>query len=106
MLGQLGPMELIIIFGLVLLLFGAKRIPEIARGIGKGIREFKSATSEISRELTVDHKPQRLYQPPAQQPVHTTTAQPQTQAAPQPQQPAVPPVGAPPPASQGTPGQP
>ncbi len=105
-LGQLGPLELIIIFGVVLMFFGAKRIPEIARGLGKGIREFKSATSEISRELTVDPKPQRLYQPPAQQPIHTTTAHPQTQAAPQSQQPAVPPVGAPPPDSHGAPGQP
>ena len=46
-MGTPGPFEIIIIFLVILLIFGAKRIPEIARGLGKGIREFKSATSEI-----------------------------------------------------------
>ncbi|MCY3595440.1 MAG: twin-arginine translocase TatA/TatE family subunit [Bacteroidetes bacterium] len=62
----LGPMEIAIILLIVLVLFGAKRIPEVARGLGKGIREFKSATSEISRELTVEDRPP-AYRPPAQQ---------------------------------------
>ncbi len=53
-MGGLGMMELALIFLVVLLVFGAKRIPEIARGLGKGIREFKDATSEISKELTQD----------------------------------------------------
>ena len=72
-MGTLGPTEIIIIFLLFLLLFGAKRIPEMARGLGKGIREFKSATNEISRELTLEDKRQRYqtpppsYQPPVQQ---------------------------------------
>ena len=35
----------------ILLLFGAKRIPELARGLGKGIREFKDASREIKREI-------------------------------------------------------
>jgi len=64
--GGLGPMEIAIILLIVLVLFGAKRIPEVARGLGKGIREFKSATSEISRELTVEDRPQ-AYRPPPQQ---------------------------------------
>jgi len=62
-MGSLGPLELILIFLVVLLIFGAKRIPEIARGIGKGIREFKDATSEISRELDIEEKRQRIEQP-------------------------------------------
>ena len=62
----LGPWEIAIIMLVVLLLFGAKRIPEIARGLGKGIREFKSATSEISRELTLEDRPP-AYRPPASQ---------------------------------------
>ncbi len=62
----LGPWEIAVILLLVLVLFGAKRIPEVARGLGKGIREFKSATSEISRELTVEDRPP-AYRPPAQQ---------------------------------------
>ena len=76
-----GPMEIGIIFLLVLLLFGAKRIPEIARGLGKGIREFKSATSEIQRELTIDER-RPSYQPPPQQPVNYAPP-PQQQPAPQ-----------------------
>jgi sec-independent protein translocase protein TatA len=43
--------ELVIVFIIVLLLFGSKGIPEIAKGIGKGMREFKKATDEIKTEL-------------------------------------------------------
>ena len=50
-MGSLGPTELIIIFGIILLLFGAKKLPELARGLGRGIREFKDATNEISDEI-------------------------------------------------------
>lgn len=53
-MGSIGMPEIILIFLVVLLVFGAKRIPEIARGLGKGIREFKDATSDIKRELTVE----------------------------------------------------
>lgn len=45
MLGGIGPMELIIIFLIVILLFGGKKIPEIAKGLGKGIRDFKTSMS-------------------------------------------------------------
>lgn len=44
-LGSVGPTELIIILTIVLLLFGAKKIPELARGLGTGVREFKRGTS-------------------------------------------------------------
>lgn len=54
MLGNIGGAELILIMTVILLVFGAKRIPEIARGLGQGIREFKKATSEISRELKLE----------------------------------------------------
>lgn len=40
---HIGPMELILIFLVVVLLFGGKKIPEIAKGLGKGIRDFKSS---------------------------------------------------------------
>ena len=43
---SLGPMELIIALVVILLLFGAKRIPELARGLGSGVREFKAGTRE------------------------------------------------------------
>lgn len=42
---HIGPMELILIFLVVVLLFGGKKIPEIAKGLGKGIRDFKSSLS-------------------------------------------------------------
>ncbi len=43
--------ELIVIFGIALLVFGAARIPEIARSLGKSIKEFKKAGQEISGEI-------------------------------------------------------
>ncbi|MBT4484569.1 MAG: twin-arginine translocase TatA/TatE family subunit [Candidatus Latescibacteria bacterium] len=54
-IGGLGPMELTVIFLIVLLVFGAKRIPEIAKGLGKGITEFKKAAREITDELDVEN---------------------------------------------------
>lgn len=50
-LAFIGYQEMLIIFLVVLLLFGAKKIPELARGIGKGMGEFKKAKSEFDREL-------------------------------------------------------
>ncbi|MEQ9405435.1 MAG: twin-arginine translocase TatA/TatE family subunit [Cyclobacteriaceae bacterium] len=49
--GMPGGMELLIIALFILVFFGAKKIPEIARGMGKGIREFKDATKEIKNEI-------------------------------------------------------
>jgi len=51
-MGSLGPSELIIILGIVLLLFGAKKLPELARGLGRGVREFQKAKNEIEDEIT------------------------------------------------------
>ena len=76
---SLGPWEIAFIFLAILLLFGAKRIPEIARGLGKGIREFKDATNDIKQEPNVTDTtprqvqqthyvaPQQAVPPPAQQ---------------------------------------
>ena len=47
----LGMQELLIIFGIIILLFGAKKIPEIARSMGKGIKEFKKAGKEITDDI-------------------------------------------------------
>lgn len=46
-----GGMEWVVIGLVVIVFFGAKRIPEIARGFGKGIREFKDATKDIKKEI-------------------------------------------------------
>ncbi|HEX9751537.1 MAG TPA: twin-arginine translocase TatA/TatE family subunit [candidate division Zixibacteria bacterium] len=51
MLGGIGAQELLLIFLVVLLLFGARRIPDIAQGLGKGVREFKKAMSDTKTEL-------------------------------------------------------
>ncbi len=50
-IGILGGQELIIIVILVLLLFGGKKIPELMRGLGKGIREFKDASNTVNNEV-------------------------------------------------------
>ncbi len=46
-----GPGEMMVIALVFIVFFGAKKIPEIARGMGKGIREFKDATKEIKKEI-------------------------------------------------------
>jgi sec-independent protein translocase protein TatA len=57
MLGGIGAQELLLIFLVILLLFGAKRIPEIAQGLGKGMREFKKAMRDTQNELTKAQPP-------------------------------------------------
>jgi sec-independent protein translocase protein TatA len=51
LLGVLGTNEIIIILIIVLLMFGGRKIPELMRGIGKGIREFNDAKSNVKREI-------------------------------------------------------
>jgi sec-independent protein translocase protein TatA len=57
MFGNLGFPELLIIMVVILLLFGAKRIPEIAGSMGKGIREFKKNINDATREVTAETNP-------------------------------------------------
>ena len=52
--GNLGWPEILVLFLLILLLFGAKRLPEIARSLGKSLKEFKKATKDMKKELDVD----------------------------------------------------
>ena len=54
LLFSLGGPEIILVVLVVLLLFGAKKIPELARGMGKGIREFKEASKEIQQEIQTE----------------------------------------------------
>ncbi len=53
-MGFPGGWEWIIIFLVILLLFGAKRLPDLARGLGKGISEFRKAAKEVSQEIQMD----------------------------------------------------
>ena len=48
---SLGPWEIVLIILAIILIFGGKKIPELARGLGKGLREFKKTTREIKDEV-------------------------------------------------------
>lgn len=54
MLGNLGAGEIILIVLAILILFGAKKIPELAQGIGKGMREFKKAMREVEEDIKIN----------------------------------------------------
>lgn len=51
LLGMLGTNEIIIILIIVLLMFGGKKIPELMRGLGRGVREFNDAKSNVKKEI-------------------------------------------------------
>ena len=51
-MGPLGYPEMVVIFLIILLLFGAKKLPQLARGLGKSMGEFKKAKDEIEHEIT------------------------------------------------------
>ena len=63
---NMGGYEILLILLVILIFFGAKKIPELARGMGRGIREFKDATREITDELensVNDDKPKAKAKP-------------------------------------------
>ncbi len=49
--GFFGGWEIVLILAVVLILFGAKKLPELAKGLGQGIKEFKKATTEVTNEI-------------------------------------------------------
>lgn len=65
---NLGGGEIILILAIVLILFGAKKLPELAKGLGQGIKEFKKATNEVTNEIqnSVEDQPKRLPPQPTQ----------------------------------------
>ena len=50
-LGPIGAWEVFLLLTVILIFFGAKKIPELARGLGKGIREFKDATGDVKKGI-------------------------------------------------------
>ncbi|HTL18707.1 MAG TPA: twin-arginine translocase TatA/TatE family subunit [Patescibacteria group bacterium] len=50
--GMIGGWEMVVILAVVLMLFGAKKLPELAKGLGQGIKEFKKATREVTDEVS------------------------------------------------------
>ena len=75
MLGGIGMQEMLLIFLVILLLFGAKRIPDIANSLGRGVREFKKAMdetqNEITREITRPIPPEPPEKPEPVEPTQT-----------------------------------
>jgi sec-independent protein translocase protein TatA len=72
--GMLGGWEIILILAVVLILFGAKRLPELAKGLGTGIKEFKKATRDVTDEIhSAMEEP-----PPPPRPLPESTTQPAT----------------------------
>ena len=67
MIGDIGAGELILILFIVLILFGANRIPELAKGLGKGIREFKQAMNNATEEIkrVAEDPPKKPTPPPS-----------------------------------------
>lgn len=59
LIGGLGTSEVLIIFIVVLLLFGGKKIPELMHGIGKGVRSFKDGMNDVSDSLKVEDKEEK-----------------------------------------------
>lgn len=73
MLPNVGFGEMIIIFAVLLLLFGAKRLPELASGMGKGIRDFKRAMNGLDDASIQAGQPPQAVQPPAPPPAQLST---------------------------------
>lgn len=76
---SLGPMEMVFIMVVLLLVFGAKRLPELGSGLGRGIREFKRSMREINDEMQRPDTPNQIHQPTAQ-PQVTSNASERTEA--------------------------
>ncbi len=71
--GNFGVMEWLIVLVIVLVLFGAKRVPEIGASLGKGIREFKRSINDVQRQVTEEGEPEhRIDRLPAGEPAART----------------------------------
>jgi TatA/E family protein of Tat protein translocase len=76
MFGNIGPGEMVFILLVLLLLFGAKRLPEIGSSLGKGIREFKRSMTDIQQEINRAEPPAQMAQAPRPQPPQAVEAAP------------------------------
>lgn len=86
-LAVLNGWEVVVILAVVLVLFGAKKLPELARGLGQGIKEFKKATRDVQEELHHVIEDEPTYTPP-RKPAETTVARSADTPAPDPDLPA------------------
>ena len=60
---NLGPLEMVFVLVVLLLVFGAKRLPELGSGLGKGIREFKRSMTDIKEEINRPDAPNQIHEP-------------------------------------------
>ncbi len=73
---MLGTTEMLVIAVVVLILFGAKKVPELMKGVGTGIKEFKKASRDVQDELerAVHEQPQASNPPPTPKPASDTVS--------------------------------
>lgn len=100
----IGGPELLMIMFIILLLFGANRLPDLARGLGKSVREFKKATSGIEEQIrdAMEEKPEPTPESQRFAPKPIVVPPPNTQLA----APSTPPPDAPPPEAPPAPSKP
>src|SRR5690348_14897974 len=89
--GMIGGWELILILSVVLILFGAKKLPELAKGLGTGIKEFKKATRDVNDELQKAIEDDPVPPPPRKLPPINTETVSNTEIASSPASSSVPP---------------
>jgi len=57
--GKIGLWELVLILAIALVIFGPQKLPEMGRSLGKGIKEFRKATKELTEEIDIDEEPSK-----------------------------------------------
>jgi sec-independent protein translocase protein TatA len=76
--GLFQPLHLIIILAIALIIFGPGKLPELGKGLGKGIREFKKAMSDATKDINVTHEvketPKEITSPTAMEMKQETTS--------------------------------
>ena len=78
-LQSLGPMEIFVVVFIILLLFGAKKLPELARGMGKAMKEFKKATKDVEDDIRTAMEEEPEPAPRQKKPVQSEPVSPESE---------------------------
>lgn len=70
MFDNVGIGEILIILLVVLILFGSKKLPDLAQGLGKGIREFKKAIRDVEKDINIPDEDKKVHVPDEDKKVH------------------------------------
>ncbi len=70
MFDNVGIGEILIILLVVLILFGSKKLPDLAQGLGKGIREFKKAIKDVENDINIPDEDKKVHVPDEDKKVH------------------------------------